>query len=374
MSSRHAEAARATLRLSVADDDLVLEVADDGHGGGADGAPGIGQRSMVERAEELGGLGGGDGRCAPRNAGPRPAAVARRPMPEPLRVLVADDHPVYRDGIRTLLASLDGVELVGEARTARRRSACPRARAGPGPDGPRHARATGSRRPGRSRSTPGTGVLVLTMFEDDDSVFSAMRAGARGYLLKDADREELARAIDTIGHGGAIFGAGVARRVQSFFTRRPAGTSVPRPHRQGTGGARPDRPRGGEPDDRPSPWDQPEDGPQPREHDPRQADGRRPLAGHRPRQGGRARRRAGVATRYSGLIRPAALTDGRARAEGHEEPRPRPAATLRAAHSSSSPGCSSAAWWSSSSSSASTSSRRWARASCTGTSPTPTAG
>jgi DNA-binding NarL/FixJ family response regulator len=56
------------------------------------------------------------------------------------------------------------------------------------------------------------------MFEDDDSVFSAMRAGARGYLLKDADRDELARAIDTIGHGGAIFGASVARRVQAFFS------------------------------------------------------------------------------------------------------------------------------------------------------------
>jgi DNA-binding NarL/FixJ family response regulator len=60
-------------------------------------------------------------------------------------------------------------------------------------------------------------VLVLTMFEDDDSVFSAMRAGARGYLLKDAGRDELARAIESIGEGGAIFGAGVARRVQAFF-------------------------------------------------------------------------------------------------------------------------------------------------------------
>lgn len=141
-------------------------------------------------------------------------------MAERLRVLVADDHPVYRDGIRTLLSSLDGVELVGEAEDG---EAAIRLTHELGPDlvlmdlgmpvrnGIEATRAITLER-------PGTGVLVLTMFEDDDSVFSAMRAGARGYLLKDADRDELARAIDTIGHGGAIFGASVARRVQAFFS------------------------------------------------------------------------------------------------------------------------------------------------------------
>jgi len=136
-----------------------------------------------------------------------------------LRLLVAEDHPVYRDGLRALLGSMPDVDLVGEAE-----------------DGDAAVRMAGELTPdivlmdlgmpGRNgieatreitAAQPGIGVLVLTMFEDDDSVFSAMRAGARGYLLKDADRDELARAIDTIGHGGAIFGSGVARRVQSFF-------------------------------------------------------------------------------------------------------------------------------------------------------------
>ncbi len=133
--------------------------------------------------------------------------------------MVVDDHPLYRDGLRAVLTSLPGVELVGEAEDG---DAAVRLAASlqpdvvlmdlgmPGRSGIDATRAiTGQR--------PETGVLVLTMFQDDDSVFSAMRAGARGYLLKDADRGELAMAIESIGRGGAIFGASVARRVQAFF-------------------------------------------------------------------------------------------------------------------------------------------------------------
>ena len=140
-------------------------------------------------------------------------------MPDRLRILVADDHPVFRDGLRALLGRLPSIELVGEA--ADGDAAVTMAEVltpdvvlmdlgMPGRNGIDATRAITSRR-------PGTGVLVLTMFEDDDSVFSAMRAGARGYLLKDADGVELVRAIDAIGHGETIFGAGVARRVQAFF-------------------------------------------------------------------------------------------------------------------------------------------------------------
>lgn len=136
-----------------------------------------------------------------------------------LRVLIVDDHPVYRDGLRALLATLPGVELVGEAEDGAAAISQSRALAPdvvlmdlamPNQSGIDATRAI-------TAADPSVGVLVLTMFQDDDSVFSAMRAGARGYLLKDADRDELARAIASIGHGDAIFGAGIARRVSAFF-------------------------------------------------------------------------------------------------------------------------------------------------------------
>ena len=66
-------------------------------------------------------------------------------------------------------------------------------------------------------ATPHVAVLVLTMSDDDDSVFAAIQAGARGYLLKDAAGDDLLRSIDTVGHGGAVFGPGVARRLVAFF-------------------------------------------------------------------------------------------------------------------------------------------------------------
>lgn len=136
-----------------------------------------------------------------------------------LRVLVAEDHPVYRDGLRALLAGEERIELVGEAQ-----------------DGDEAVRLATElqpdvvlmdiRMPGRNgieatrailSARPRTAVLVLTMYEDDATVFNAMRAGARGYLLKDADGTDLAQAIETVGNGGAIFGAGVARRLIAFF-------------------------------------------------------------------------------------------------------------------------------------------------------------
>jgi len=142
----------------------------------------------------------------------------------PIRVVVADDHPVVRDGLRALIEATPGIELVGEATNGDEaielaRSVRPDVvlmdLAMPGRHGIEATREIASN--GWSPA-----VLILTMFGDDESIFAAMRAGARGYLLKDADHDELRRAIEAIGSGEAIFGAGVAQRMVGFFARAKA--------------------------------------------------------------------------------------------------------------------------------------------------------
>ena len=144
---------------------------------------------------------------------------------ERIRVLIADDHPMVRSGVRALLESVPNIEVVGEA--ADGEEACARALAlqpdlilmdlhMPGLNGIEATRRI-------LRDSPHIGVLVLTMLEDDDSVFAAMRAGARGYLLKGADQDEVLRAITAAAHGEAIFSPQVAQRmVQYFANMRPA--------------------------------------------------------------------------------------------------------------------------------------------------------
>lgn len=138
-----------------------------------------------------------------------------------IRVLLADDHPVFRHGLRALLGALPDVEVVADSA-----------------DGVEAVRLAMAERPdvvvmdlqmpnldGISatrrivESAPEVGVLVLTMFEDDESVFAAMRAGARGYLVKGADSPEVQRAIAAVSAGEAIFGPGVAERVLGYLTR-----------------------------------------------------------------------------------------------------------------------------------------------------------
>ncbi|MFI6832404.1 response regulator [Kribbella sp. NPDC050241] len=148
------------------------------------------------------------------------------PGDETIRVVLADDHPVVRAGLAALLTSLPGIEVVGVAKTGReaiREVITTRPHVAvldlqmPDIDGFAATREL-------VRSAPEVAVLVLTMFEDDDSVFAAMRAGARGYLVKGAEQEEIARAIRAVAAGEAIFGPGIARRVLGFFSAPPPTT------------------------------------------------------------------------------------------------------------------------------------------------------
>ncbi len=140
---------------------------------------------------------------------------------EPIRVLIADDHPVFRDGLRILLGSVPETEVVGEVSTGD--EAIVQAATlqpdvilmdlhMPGLNGIEATRTI-------LRASPHIGILVLTMFEDDDSVFAAMLAGARGYLLKGADQGEIVRAVTVVSHGEAIFSPSIAGRLTHYFAR-----------------------------------------------------------------------------------------------------------------------------------------------------------
>ncbi|MGA8247348.1 MAG: response regulator transcription factor [Nocardioides sp.] len=140
-----------------------------------------------------------------------------------IRVVVADDHPVMRNGLAALLGSLEGIEVVARAadgREALREAVLHRPDVVlldlqmPGTDGFQALREI-------SRALPGTAVCVLTMFSDDDSLFAAMRAGARGYVLKGAEQEEIERAVRGVAAGEAVFGPSVAQRVLAQLTAPP---------------------------------------------------------------------------------------------------------------------------------------------------------
>ncbi|GAB3192134.1 response regulator transcription factor [Geodermatophilus arenarius] len=137
-----------------------------------------------------------------------------------VRVVLADDHPMYRYGLRSVLDAAPEVEVVGEAADGAELLALVARTA---PDVVLTDLAM-PRLPGiaaideLTRRRPGLGVLVLTMHEDDASLFGALRAGARGYLLKGADAGEIVRAVLAVADGDAVYGGAVARRVADALT------------------------------------------------------------------------------------------------------------------------------------------------------------
>ncbi|MFC4068886.1 response regulator [Actinoplanes subglobosus] len=138
----------------------------------------------------------------------------------PVRVLIADDHPMFRYGLTAAIGAAPEIELVGEAS-----------------DGAELLTLTGTTKPDvviTDLAMPGTdgvtairrirddhpevAVLVLTMHEDDDALFGAIRAGAHGYLLKGADSDDIVRAVLTVARGDVVYGTSVAKRIMDFFT------------------------------------------------------------------------------------------------------------------------------------------------------------
>jgi len=138
----------------------------------------------------------------------------------PIKVLIADDHVFYREGVRALLSNVPEIEVIGEANNGDEAILQTEALHPevilmdlkmPGMNGIDATRKI-------HEAHPTIGVLVITMFDDDDSVFAAMRAGARGYLLKDADKDEVVRAIVAVERGEAIFSPAIAQRMMHYFS------------------------------------------------------------------------------------------------------------------------------------------------------------
>lgn len=144
----------------------------------------------------------------------------------PVRVMIADDHPIVREGLGAVLGALPDFELVATAATgAEAVSAAAASQPDvvvmdlymPDLDGVQATRQI-------LAASPDVAVLVLTMYEDDDFLIAALKAGARGYLLKGASHSEIARALRSVADGEAVFGAGIADRALSRLSGqvRPA--------------------------------------------------------------------------------------------------------------------------------------------------------
>jgi DNA-binding NarL/FixJ family response regulator len=146
-----------------------------------------------------------------------------------IRILIVEDHPLFRKGLRALIAGVDDFELVGEAGDGDEAvtaalellpSVVLMDLQLPGQSGINATRAIVA-------ASPTTRILVVTLFQDDDSVFAALRAGARGYILKDADEADMVRAIRAVAAGESLFSPAVASRVLAFFaSTRPVAPQI----------------------------------------------------------------------------------------------------------------------------------------------------
>ncbi len=146
-------------------------------------------------------------------------------------MVVADDHPAFRQGVRALLMTASDIEVVGEAITGTAAVATVRSLQ---PDVvlmdlqmPELNGIDATRQ--IVKESPHIGVLVLTMVEDDDSIFAAMRAGARGYLLKGVGADDLNRAVHAVSEGQAIYSPTIAQRILTYFSSgsRPSDPAFP---------------------------------------------------------------------------------------------------------------------------------------------------
>jgi len=136
-----------------------------------------------------------------------------------MNIVVADDHPLFRSGVRNLLCTTEDLRIVGEASTGEEAiELASRLKPDlilmdirmPGLNGIEATRLI-------KEKHPDIQIVILTMFKDDQSVFTAMRVGARGYILKDADEAELLQSIRMVGSGGAVFGSDIASRMIHYF-------------------------------------------------------------------------------------------------------------------------------------------------------------
>ncbi|MDX1521376.1 MAG: response regulator transcription factor [Anaerolineae bacterium] len=136
-----------------------------------------------------------------------------------IRVLIVDDHTLFRDGLRAILMNVPDIEVVGEAGTGREAVAQVEAVAPdvvlmdinmPDVNGIEATQQV-------LAIQPDTGIIMLTMLEDNDSLFAAMCAGARGYILKGADKAEVLKTILAVASGEALFGPAIATRLTAFF-------------------------------------------------------------------------------------------------------------------------------------------------------------